>query len=243
MPRHTPEERKKRKKEQAAVDRTDPSRPEAQGEQRTAIGQSTIRGEKRDPTTGGARTEPLGQPKRFFVGDIGGGREVDEEEFGRATQTSQLSRIQREEFRQEDVDVLKGQVATEQETLAPSEIQKFQELRKADFTARDEKEISVIQLKNKISREEAENIFALIPIEDRIRLTTGRRVSAGVDNLLGDIGKDFLGISLNDITDTLRNKEDISAITGTLSEMASKLPAIEGMTTNGGITPQRALAK
>lgn len=151
---------------------------------------------------------------------------------------------EQEKFKVEDVEGLKGQVAAEEASLGPSAIQETETARLEQSEEQKNKFIEQ-NIKSGLSRKEAELFYDSTFPENEFALkqSQGTKAVGFIRNIFGEVGKDFIGLSLNDFLDQASDPTELSSLTGQMSEAASLLPAIEGVVNNGAISPQKALAE
>ena len=153
-------------------------------------------------------------------------------------------RLEEERFKPEDVERLKGEVAVEEAGLPESIIQERERVREEEETERKEEFIER-NVKAGMTRKQAELYYESTNPEMAFTLkqTQGDKAIGALRSIFGDVGRDLIGLSLNQFLDQAGDPTELTALQGQMSEAASLLPAIEGVVNNEAITPQRALAE
>ena len=164
----------------------------------------------------------------------------------RPEQIAYTAEQENKKFKQEDVELLKQQVAQEEQFVEPSLLQQQEEIRKEKYEEGLNRFLK--NYKGKMSEDEIRELFEAheygrpIP-ENVLKQDATVEITGAIRDMFGEVGQEFLGISPKQITDSVRDPTDLSSLTQVMSEQASALPAIEGAVTAGGIAPQRGLAE
>jgi hypothetical protein len=160
-----------------------------------------------------------------------------------------VTQEEQKSLKQEDVNLLKQNVATEEAGLSESILQEEDRVR-VEREAKQREDIIKRNIKQGRTEEEANKQADLILLQGEftkdfsLELDLQDQAISGIRGVFGDVGQSFIGLSLNQFLDQASGEPlELNEFTAQMSEAASLLPAIEGAVNNGAISPSLALAE